>query len=105
MYREVLQQRVAPHQYLLRGRILVDVVGLVQVKQTIQALLTFEDGAVDAALHEVGSDVFIPAVVLVSGARPPEPSSNACATSIFSRCLSELRLSLAKWFLVSTKPR
>ena len=73
LQREVLQQDVATHQHLLRGHVLVDVVGLVQVEELVQTLLSLEEGVVDDVLRESGHDVLLPDGVLVSGALPSQP--------------------------------
>ena len=42
LQREVLQPRVAQHQHLLRCHVIVDVVGLVQVEELVETLLSLE---------------------------------------------------------------
>ena len=56
-----------------RGHVLMDVVGLAQVEELVQTLLSLEQGVVDDVLHESGHEVILHNWVLVSGALPSQP--------------------------------
>ena len=52
---------------------LLDVVGLVQVEELVETLLSLEKGVVDDAIHKSGPEVLLRDGVLVSGALPSQP--------------------------------
>ena len=51
----------------------MDVVGLVQVEQLVEALLTLEEGVVDDVIRKSFLEISLGDCVLVSGVRPSQP--------------------------------